>query len=134
MRAALISAAVLLAMTGSVFAQEYVEFKSQQDRFSIVFPAQPKLTETTYFALMIAWAQEVERFAEQVQVDYEAVASFYEEIGFFPPVKYFPGVIGGHCVMPNIELLKERYSSRLLDAIEWSNELRAAEGDRPQPR
>src|ERR1043165_2156944 len=29
-------------------AQEYVEFKSMQDRFSIVFPAQPKVTETTY--------------------------------------------------------------------------------------
>jgi hypothetical protein len=29
-------------------AQEYVEFKSMQDRFSIVFPAQPTVTETTY--------------------------------------------------------------------------------------
>jgi len=29
-------------------AQEYVEFKSMQDRFSIVFPAQPKVIETTY--------------------------------------------------------------------------------------
>jgi hypothetical protein len=48
MRTALISAAVLLSFAGSVFAQEYVEFKSQQDRFSIVFPAQPKVTETTY--------------------------------------------------------------------------------------
>ena len=48
MRAAIISAAVLLSIGVSVFAQEYVEFKSQQDRFSIVFPAQPKITETTY--------------------------------------------------------------------------------------
>src|SRR5881398_953599 len=48
MRAAIIFAAVLLSIGVSVFAQEYVEFKSQQDRFSIVFPAQPKVTETTY--------------------------------------------------------------------------------------
>src|SRR5439155_6554935 len=48
MRAAVISAAVLFSIAGSVFAQEYVEFKSEQDRFSIVFPAQPKITETTY--------------------------------------------------------------------------------------
>src|SRR5213075_1750853 len=43
-----IAATVVLAIGGSVLAQEYVEFKSEQDRFSIVFPAQPKITETTY--------------------------------------------------------------------------------------
>ena len=48
MRAVLISATALLAFAGSTFAQEYVEFKSMPDRFSIVFPAQPKITETTY--------------------------------------------------------------------------------------
>ena len=48
MRAAVLSAAVLFSIAGSVFAQEYVEFKSEQDRFSIVFPAQPKITETPY--------------------------------------------------------------------------------------
>src|SRR6058998_628011 len=48
MRAAIISAAVLFSIGASAFAQEYVEFKSQQDRFSIVFPVQPKITEKTY--------------------------------------------------------------------------------------
>jgi uncharacterized membrane protein YsdA (DUF1294 family) len=43
MRVLLIFAA-LLSIAGSVRAQEYVEFKSQQDKFSIVFPAQPKIT------------------------------------------------------------------------------------------
>jgi len=47
MRVLLISAA-LLSIASSVRAQEYVEFKSQQDRFSIVFPAEPKITETKY--------------------------------------------------------------------------------------
>jgi len=80
-----------------------------------------KLTETTYFGLMISWAQEVERYADQVGANYEEVISFYEEIGFFPPVKYFPGVIGGHCVLPNIELLKRLSCSEILDAIQASN-------------
>lgn len=80
-----------------------------------------KLTETTYFGLMIAWAQEVERFADEAGVDYDSVVSFYEEIGFFPPVKYFPGVIGGHCVMPNIEILKSINDTALLRAIRDSN-------------
>ena len=83
-----------------------------------------KLTETTYFGLLIAFAQDVDRMARQVEVRYEDIAAFYEEIGYLPPVRYFPGVIAGHCVMPNIGLLKRTYASRLLDAIEWSNDLR----------
>jgi UDP-N-acetyl-D-mannosaminuronate dehydrogenase len=81
-----------------------------------------KLTETTFFGLMIAWAQEVERYADQIGQNYEEIVAFYEEIGFFPPVKYFPGVIGGHCVMPNIELLKRFTDSEILKSIESSNQ------------
>jgi UDP-N-acetyl-D-mannosaminuronate dehydrogenase len=83
-----------------------------------------KLTETTYFGVLIAWAQEVERYCKETGVSYDEVASFYEEIGFFPKVKFFPGLIGGHCVMPNIKILKNRFKSRILDAIEHSNELK----------
>lgn len=88
-----------------------------------------KLTETTYFGLMIAWAQQVERYCDALEVDYDEVVSFYEEIRFFPPVRYTPGVIGGHCVMPNIEILSELGESMVLDAIRWSNaEKEAREG------
>jgi len=80
-----------------------------------------KLTETTYFGLMIAWAQEVERYCDHLGEDYDEVVSFYEEIKFFPPVKYFPGIIGGHCVMPNIEILKKFAPSEILSAIQASN-------------
>jgi UDP-N-acetyl-D-mannosaminuronate dehydrogenase len=94
-----------------------------------------KLTETTFFGLMIAWAQEVERYADQVGQSYDEIVSFYDEIGFFPPVKYFPGVIGGHCVMPNIELLKRFTSSEILSAIESSNEKKAKrEKEKPAHR
>src|SRR5207244_4249335 len=80
-----------------------------------------KLTETTYFGVLIAWAQEVERYCNHLQVNYEQVVSFYDEIPFFPPVKYVPGVIGGHCVMPNIEILKQIFDSDLLGTIVKSN-------------
>lgn len=83
-----------------------------------------KLTETTYFGLMIAWAQELERFCEQSGQDYQEISSFYDEIKFFPAVKYFPGVIGGHCVMPNIELLSKFRQSVVLDAIQASNRMK----------
>src|SRR5688572_3930580 len=83
-----------------------------------------KLTETTYFGVLIAWAQEVERYCDRLQVEYTQVVSFYDEIPFFPPVRYSPGVIGGHCVMPNIEILKRIFESDLLDAIVRSNDMK----------
>jgi UDP-N-acetyl-D-mannosaminuronate dehydrogenase len=92
-----------------------------------------KLTETTYFGLLIAWAQEVERYCDLLQVDYEEIVSFYEEVPFFPSVTYFPGVIGGHCVMPNIEILRRLTDSPVLDAIRWSNARKIAEGTDASP-
>src|SRR6266436_1071281 len=83
-----------------------------------------KLTETTYFGLLIAWAQEVERYCTKLGANYDEVVSFYDEIKFFPSVKYFPGVIGGHCVMPNIAILRQQFSSGLLEAIVKSNTLK----------
>jgi UDP-glucose 6-dehydrogenase len=81
-----------------------------------------KLTETTYFGLIIAWAQEVERYCDQFGLNYDEVVSIYEEVPFFPRVKYFPGVIGGHCVMSNIEILSQLTRSDVLRAIESSNQ------------
>lgn len=83
-----------------------------------------KLTETTYFGLLIAWAQEVERYCEELSLDYGELVSFYDEITYLPPVRYMPGVIGGHCVMPNIKILKTIFNSDLLDAVEGSNLLK----------
>ena len=80
-----------------------------------------KLTETSYFGLLIAWAQEVERYCDQAGASYEDIVSFYEEISFFPSTKYSPGIIGGHCVMPNIEILRRFDDSQILKAIQASN-------------
>jgi UDP-N-acetyl-D-mannosaminuronate dehydrogenase len=85
-----------------------------------------KLSETTYFGLLIAWAQEVERYCELAGADYEEVVSFYDEIPFLPPVRYFPGCIGGHCVMPNLEILNKLDESAFLDVIRLSNERKVA--------
>jgi UDP-N-acetyl-D-mannosaminuronate dehydrogenase len=81
-----------------------------------------KLAETTYFGILIAWAQELERYCDRAGTDYNEVVSLFDEIKFFPPVKYFPGIIGGHCVMRNIDILTKFDSSLLLKAILVSNE------------
>ena len=83
-----------------------------------------KLTETTYFGVMIAWAQELERYCDQSGQDYNEITSFYDEIKFFPSVKYFHGLIGGHCVMPNIKILGQFKQTVMIDAISTSNQMK----------
>ena len=63
----------------------------------------------------------MERYCDQLGLDYDEVVSFYEQVKFFPPVKYFPGIIGGHCVMPNIDILSRVGQSEILKAIKSSN-------------
>jgi hypothetical protein len=41
-------AALVCCVAGPAVAQDWVEFASQEDRFSIVFPGQPQITETTF--------------------------------------------------------------------------------------
>ncbi|MEO8049121.1 MAG: hypothetical protein ABI833_01780 [Acidobacteriota bacterium] len=44
----LVSTALVLSVSAPLLAQEWVEFASREDRFTCNFPAQPKITETTY--------------------------------------------------------------------------------------
>jgi UDP-N-acetyl-D-mannosaminuronate dehydrogenase len=86
-----------------------------------------KLAETTYFGVCIAFAQEMNRYAERVGGDYSESIGFFEEVDFLPRQRYFPGFIGGHCVIPNIKLLLQIAPSNALEAILDSNERRANE-------
>jgi UDP-glucose 6-dehydrogenase len=86
-----------------------------------------KLGETTYFGVIIAFAQMFNRYVEEVGGDYEEATTFFEEVAFLPRQKYFPGFIGGHCVIPNINLLLKIAPAPLLQAILDSNERRAEE-------
>ena len=92
-----------------------------------------KLLETTYFGVLIGWAQEVERLAAQYDGSYDDVVSFIKEVDFLPS-HIFPGVIGGHCVMPNIAILRQHVNSDFLEAVVNSNEAKAQEKlTRPNP-
>jgi UDP-N-acetyl-D-mannosaminuronate dehydrogenase len=84
-----------------------------------------KLVETTWLGVLVGWAQDIERMAAEYGVSYEEVNRFVEEISYLPRV--FPGYIGGHCVMPNIAILREQFSSRFLDAVVESNEMKSNE-------
>jgi UDP-N-acetyl-D-mannosaminuronate dehydrogenase len=61
-----------------------------------------KLAETTYLGICIAFAQELTRYAQATEADYGEAIRIFDEVEFLPRQPYFPGLIGGHCVIPNI--------------------------------
>lgn len=82
-----------------------------------------KILSTTYFGLVIAWAQEVERICDKFGLDYETVTDIYKhQEDIIPP--HFAGQIGGHCVLPNIEIIKSVFPSIACDFIKQSNSLK----------
>ncbi len=86
-----------------------------------------KLIETTYFGVLLSWAQEVERYSRAVGGDYEDALALCSEVPYLPPVIFQPGYIGGHCVIPNTYLLERVRPSPFLDLIRSSNEIKKQE-------
>jgi UDP-N-acetyl-D-mannosaminuronate dehydrogenase len=88
-----------------------------------------KLLDTSYYGLCIAWHGEMEKICDKYKIDFKkAVVDFnktyndgYKRLGknnVIRPVLYPPeGGIGGHCIIPNAELLKKFYKSEALDFI-----------------
>jgi len=107
---------------------ESLEFKTKVLKGSIEAEL-AKLFETTYRAWMIACFQEMHRISRHFGADFDDVVDFLEDvhrIRFDRPIM-FPGVIGGHCLILNTELLLESYDSPFLRLILDSNEKRREE-------
>ena len=88
-----------------------------------------KLFETTYRAWMIACFQEMHRITRTFNADFNEVVDFLEDthrIRLDRPIM-FPGFIGGHCLIPNTELLLQLYDSEFLRLILESNNKRKRE-------
>lgn len=88
-----------------------------------------KLYETTYRAWMISCFQEMHRIAVHFNANFDDAVDFLEDTHrarLDRPVM-FPGEIGGHCLIPNTELLLKSYDSEFLKLILKSNEKRKQE-------
>jgi UDP-N-acetyl-D-mannosaminuronate dehydrogenase len=88
-----------------------------------------KLFETTYRAWMIACFQEMHRISRTFEAEFDDAVDFLEDthrVRLDRPVM-FPDVIGGHCLVPNTEILLNVYESELLRLILESNEKRKKE-------
>ncbi|MEJ2272928.1 MAG: hypothetical protein P8X91_10785 [Candidatus Bathyarchaeota archaeon] len=93
-----------------------------------------KLFSTTYRAWMIACFQEFHRLSRAFGADFNQVTDFLEDthkVRFDRPV-HFPGVIGGHCLVANSELLLKSYDSEFVKLILKSNEARKKEMENPE--
>lgn len=65
------------------------------------------LVDTTYYGWLINHAQITKMICEKEGIDFDEMRKFADEIhenlGNRP--KMYPGVIGGHCVVPNLNLV-----------------------------
>jgi len=65
------------------------------------------ICDTSYYGWLITYAQISNLIAKKNGVDYDEMWSFADEIHKFlgNRPKMYPGFIGGHCVVPNLELI-----------------------------
>ena len=79
------------------------------------------LVDTSYYGWLINYAQITKMICEKEGIDFDEMWKFADEIhenlGNRP--KMFPGIIGGHCVIPNLNLIE--YEN--LDVIKKINEM-----------
>ncbi|MEM4245594.1 MAG: hypothetical protein QXR60_05330 [Candidatus Nanoarchaeia archaeon] len=65
------------------------------------------ICDTSYYGWLITYAQLSNMIAMNNKVDYDEMWSFADEIHKFlgNRPKMYPGIIGGHCVIPNLDLI-----------------------------
>ena len=68
------------------------------------------VVDTSYYGWLINYAQLSNMIAIKNNVDYDEMWSFADEIHKFlgNRPKMFPGFIGGHCVIPNLDLMHDK--------------------------
>ena len=66
--------------------------------------------DTSYYGWLINFAQISKIIADKENVNYDEMWSFTDEIQKFLKnrPKMFPGFIGGHCVIPNLDLVNDK--------------------------
>ena len=78
------------------------------------------ICDTSYLGWLINYAQFSNMIAQRYNVNYDEMWSFSDEIHKFlgNRPKMYPGFIGGHCVIPNIDLMH----NQTLDLIKKMND------------
>lgn len=96
-----------------------VGVKTNQMSSPITLELAKIVVDTSYYGWLINYAQISNMIAMQHKVNYDEMWSFADEIHKFlgNRPKMFPGFIGGHCVIPNLDLIH----NQTLDLIKKMN-------------
>lgn len=88
-----------------------------------------KILDTTYYGVIIAWHKEMKKICDKHKVDFDQVVTEFNKtynegykklgkINVVRPVLFVDNKpIGGHCVVPNAEILNKNFKSEALDLI-----------------
>ena len=84
--------------------------KTKQMSQPITLELAKVVCDTSYYGWLINFAQISKIIADKENVDYDEMWSFTDEIQKFLKnrPKMFPGFIGGHCVIPNLDLIDDK--------------------------
>ncbi len=89
-----------------------------------------KIFETTYRGLMMSWFQEINRMCGYFDANFDEIVDFLattEKEGKQARPIFHPGVIGGHCIIPNAMMLERAHPSKFVEALLESNTKRVQE-------
>jgi UDP-N-acetyl-D-mannosaminuronate dehydrogenase len=87
-----------------------------------------KLLDTTYYGVCIAFHAEVAEVCENENIDFDEVMTLYnksyndgytklDKVNVIRPVLYKTKKIGGHCVTPNANILKDYMDSKSIQLV-----------------
>ncbi len=88
-----------------------------------------KLFDTTYYGLCIAWHGEMKKICDELNISFDECVTYFNESynkgyskldkgNVIRPVLNPPSdKIGGHCIIPNTEILKKNFKSSMFDSI-----------------
>ena len=77
--------------------------------------------DTSYLGWLVNFAQISNVISKQYNVDYDEMWTFSEEIHKFlgNRPKMYPGIIGGHCVIPNLQLLRNQALTQIKEVNDY---------------
>lgn len=97
-----------------------------------------KLWSTTQYGVFIMLNKYIKWYCEEFDLDFDVIYKEFNEsynVGYAklgrtnvqrPSLEYMEGEIGGHCVMPNIELFDKSFNCDILQVITRGNKIASA--------
>lgn len=89
--------------------------KTKMITFPLTLELAKIIVDTSYYGWLINYAQISKLIADEYEVNYDEMWSFSDEIHKFlgNRPQLYPGFIGGHCVIPNLQLINNEVLNQI---------------------